>query len=73
MKGQGLKPRVSRPVGLLETLPASAGGRVAEASILSVEAEQEGEALEWQQEAVLAAEDMVQVLLMEQEVVTRGS
>lgn len=45
-------------MGPLETLPASAGERVAEASILGVEAEQEGEALEWHQEAVLLVEDI---------------
>lgn len=50
------------PVGLPETLQAAAGGRVAEASILSVGWEQEGGAWAWPQEAGLLLEDMAHVV-----------
>lgn len=58
-------------MGYLGTCQTSAGGRVAEAYILSVE---EGEALESHQEPVLIAKDIMQLVevMMEEQVVTEG-
>lgn len=63
------------PAGLLETLQAAAGARVAEASILSVAAEQAGGARAWPHEAVLLEKDVAHVVevVTEEEVVAQES
>lgn len=63
------------PVGLLETLQATAAGRVAEASILSVAQEQEGGGWAWPHEAVLLGQDVTPVVevLPQEEGVAQGS
>lgn len=61
------------PAGLLQTLQAAAGARVAEASILGVAPEQEGGAWAWPHEAVLLVKDVAHVVevVTEEEVVAQ--
>lgn len=63
------------PAGLLGTLQAAAGARVAEASILSVASEQEGGARAWPYEAVLLEKDVAHVVevVTEEEAVAQES